>query len=149
MKVILKEDIKGIGRMGDTVNVKTGHARNFLLPKGLAMEATEKNQAAVEKLKRQVSLKLIKGKEDAEAAAERLAGVVLNIPAKAGEEGKLFGSVTTMDIEEALKAQGIEVDRKKILLEEPIKKLGEYEVPVKLHPEVTASVKVNVSAEPA
>jgi large subunit ribosomal protein L9 len=147
MKVILKEDVKGVGRMGETVSVKPGYARNFLLPKGLAMEATEKNQAQVEKLKKQLSLKLIKEKEDAQAAAGRLASVALDLKAKAGEEGKLFGSVTTMDIEEALKAQGIEVDRKRILLEEPIKKLGEYEVPIKLHAEVTVSIKVNVSAE--
>jgi len=147
MKVILKEDVKGLGRMGETVNVAPGYGRNFLLPKGLAMEATEKNQAAVERLKKQISFKLIKDKEDAEAAAQRLAGVTLNLTAKAGEEGKLFGSVTSMDIEEALKAQGIEVDKKKILIEEPIKKLGEYEVAIKLHSEVTAAIKVNVTAE--
>lgn len=147
MKVILKEDVKNLGRMGETVSVKPGYARNFLLPKGLAMEATIKNQQLAEELKKQVSLKLIKQKEDAQAAVQRLSGVALEIKAKTGEEGKLFGSVTSMNIEEGLKAQGIEIDRKKILLEEPIKKTGEYEVQIKLHPEVTATIKVNVIPE--
>lgn len=147
MKVILKEDVKNLGRMGETVSVKPGYARNFLLPKGLAMEATTKNQQLAEDLKKQVSLKLIKQKEDAEAAAQRLSGVSLEIKAKAGEEGKLFGSVTSMNLEEALKAQGIDIDRKKIVLEEPIKKLGEYEVQIKLHPDVIAKIKVNVVPE--
>lgn len=146
MKVILKEDVKGLGRMGDTVSVKTGYARNYLFPKGLAMDASEQNLKQVEQLKKQLSLRLIKQKEEAEAAAQRLSGITLDLQAKAGEEGKLFGSITTMDIENALKARGIEVDRKKIVLEEPIKRLGTYAVSIKLYPEVTAQVTVNVTA---
>jgi large subunit ribosomal protein L9 len=147
MKVILKDDIKSLGRTGDTVTVKPGYARNYLLPKGLAMEATEQNLKMAERLKKQHALKLIKIKEDAEIVKQRLSEIVLTLTAKAGEEGKLFGSITTMDIEEALKARGVELDRRKIVLDEPIKRLGEYEVQVKLHPEVQGSVKVNVVPE--
>ena len=147
MKVILKDDVKNLGRMGDTVNVKTGYARNFLLPRSLAIEASERNQREVESLKKQLALRAIKQKEDALAAAERINALVLTFKAKAGEEGKLFGSVTAMDLEEAAKAQGVAVDRKKIALEEPIKRLGEYSVQVKLFQDVAATMKVVVEAE--
>ncbi len=147
MKVILKEDIKNLGRMGDTVNVKDGYARNFLFPKGLAMEATEQNRKAVERLRREHAMHEIKEKEDAQIVKDKLSQVTLTFTAKAGEEGKLFGSITSMNIEEALKAQGVEIDRKKITLEEPIKRLGEYTVTIKLHPEVSAEIKVNVVPE--
>ncbi len=147
MKVILKEDVKNLGRMGDMVNVKTGYARNYLFPQGLAIEASEKNVRQVEALKKQLALRAIKQKEDALLAAGRLNEMALTFKAKAGEEGKLFGSVTAMDIEEAIKAQGVAVDRKKIVLDEPIKRLGEYTVNIKLYHDVTAAVKVVVEAE--
>ncbi len=147
MKVILKEDVKNLGRMGDTVSVKTGYARNFLLPKSLAVEASENNLKQVEALKKQLALRAIKQKEDALMAAERLNAIVLTFKAKAGEEGKLFGAVTAMDIEEAIKAQGVAVDRKKIALDEPIKRLGEYSVQIKLFQDVAAAVKVVVEPE--
>ncbi|MDA8172940.1 MAG: 50S ribosomal protein L9 [Nitrospiraceae bacterium] len=147
MKVILKEDVKNLGRMGDTVSVKTGYARNFLLPKSLAVEASENNLKQVEALKKQLALRAIKQKEDALMAAERLNAIVLTFKAKAGEEGKLFGAVTAMDIEEAIKAQGVAVDRKKIALDEPIKRLGEYSVQIKFFQDVAAAVKVVVEPE--
>lgn len=147
MKVILKESVKNLGRMGDTVTVKPGYARNFLYPKGLAVEATDANLKLAQSLKKQLALREIKQKEEAKQAAERLSALTITIKAKAGEEGKLFGSVTTMDIEGALKAEGVEVDRKRIVLEEPIKKLGTYTVQIKIHPEVTASITVNVVPE--
>ena len=147
MKVILKEDVKNLGRMGDTVNVKTGYARNFLFPKSLAMEASEQNLKQVESLKKQLALREIKQKEDAVAVAERLNAMALTFKAKAGEEGKLFGSVTAMDIEEAAKAHGVTLDRRKIVLDEPIKRLGEYSVQVKLYQDITATIKVVVGPE--
>ncbi|MDA8388787.1 MAG: 50S ribosomal protein L9 [Nitrospiraceae bacterium] len=147
MKIILKEDVRNLGRMGDTVNVKTGYARNFLFPGNFAVEASEKNVREVEALKKQLALRAVKHRDDALAAAERINTLVLTFKAKAGEEGKLFGSVTSMDLEEAAKARGILLDRKKIILEEPIKRLGEYSVQVKLYQDVTATMKVVVEAE--
>ncbi|MDA8087604.1 MAG: 50S ribosomal protein L9 [Nitrospiraceae bacterium] len=147
MKVILKDDVRNLGRMGDTVTVKTGYARNFLFPKNLAAEASEKNVKQLEALKKQLAMKAIKIREDALAVAERLNAMILNFKAKAGEEGKLFGSVTAMDLEEAIKAQGVNVDRRKIALEEPIKRLGTYSIQVKLYQDVNALVTVNVEPE--
>jgi large subunit ribosomal protein L9 len=147
MKVILKESVKNLGSMGDTVTVKPGYARNFLFPKGLAAEATEANQKLAESLKKQLALREVKQKEEAKAAAEKLAVLAVTIHAKAGEEGKLFGSVTTMDIEEALRAQGVDVDRKRIVLEEPIKRTGTFTVQIKIHPEVTATLTIEVVPE--
>ena len=147
MKVILKEEVKNLGRMGDAVSVKTGYARNFLFPKGLAIEASEKNAMMVESLKKQAALRAIKQKEDALEAAERINAMALTFKARAGEEGKLFGSVTAMDLEEAAKAQGVPLDRKKIVLEEPLKRLGEYSIQVKLFQDVTATLRVVVEAE--
>ncbi len=147
MKVILKDDVKNLGRMGDTVNVKTGYARNFLFPKNLAAEASEKNVKQLEALKKHLAMKAIKIREDALAVAGRLNAMTLNFKAKAGEEGKLFGSVTAMDLEEAIKAQGVEVDRKRIVLEEPIKRLGTYSIQIKLYQDVNALVTVNVEPE--
>ncbi len=147
MKVILKDDVKNLGRMGDTVSVKTGYARNFLFPKNLAAEASEKNVKQLEALKKQLAMKAIKIREDALAVAGRLNAITLNLKAKAGEEGKLFGSVTAMDLEEAIKAQGVNVDRKKIVLEEPIKRLGTYSIQIKLYQDVNALITVNVEPE--
>ncbi len=147
MKVILKDDVKNLGRMGDTVIVKTGYARNFLFPKNLAAEASVKNVSQLEALKKQLAMKAMKIREDALAVAGRLNAMTLTFKAKSGEEGKLFGSVTAMDLEEAIKAQGVEVDRKRLVLDEPIKRLGTYSVQVKLYQDVNALITVNVEPE--
>ncbi len=147
MKVFLREDVKNVGKIGDVVNVSDGYARNFLFPKKLAVEANTKNIKEFEHNKRIIQERAAKIRDASRASAEKLSALSLTIKAKAGEEEKLFGSVTTMDIAEALKAAGFEIDKKKISLEEPIKRLGEYSVEVKIHPEVTATVKVQVVAE--
>ena len=147
MKVFLKEDVKNLGKMGDVVNVAEGYARNFLLPKKFAVEANPKNLKEFEHNKRLIQEKAAKIKDASKATAEKLSAVTLKIKAKAGEEDKLFGSVTTMDISEAFKAEGFDVDRKKIILAEPIKRLGENTVEVKVHSEVNASVKVQVVSD--
>jgi large subunit ribosomal protein L9 len=147
MKVILKEEVKNLGGMGDMVDVKEGFARNHLLPKRLAVVADMKNLKALEHEKRIIAEKAKKLGAQARSLGERLSAMTLTIKAKAGEEEKLFGSVTTMDIEEALKAEGMEVERKKIILDEPIKRLGSYTVKVKVHPDVTTELNINVVAE--
>ncbi|MCM2359726.1 MAG: 50S ribosomal protein L9 [Geobacteraceae bacterium] len=145
MKVILKENMENLGHIGDIVKVAPGYARNYLLPRGLALEATSRNAKALDHAKRQMEYKKNKVLEVAKQFAARIEGIALVLPHQAGEEGKLFGSVTNMELAEQLKAQGIEVDRKKIALAEPIRQLGEYTVAVKVHPEVTAKLKVNVT----
>jgi large subunit ribosomal protein L9 len=145
MKVILKENMDNLGHIGDIVKVAPGYARNYLLPRGLALEATTKNAKALEHAKRQMEYKKNKVLEQARQFAARIEGLSLVLPHQAGEEGKLFGSVTNMELAEQLKAQGVEIDRKKIALAEPIKQVGEYTVAVKVHPEVTATLKVNVT----
>ncbi len=147
MKVILREDVSNLGEMGSVVTVKDGYARNFLLPRGLAVEANPRNVKALEHEQRKIQERAKKIKASAEDLASRLSRLALTIPAKAGEEEKLFGSVTAMDIAEAIAAQGIEIDRKKIVLEEPIKRLGTYSVGVKIHSEVTAKVNIEVVPE--
>jgi len=146
MKVILKENIDNLGHIGDIVKVAPGYARNFLLPKGFALEATEKNAKALDHAKRQMEYKKNKVLEQAKGLAARIEALTLTLTHQAGEEGKLFGSVTNMELAEHLKAQGIEIDRKKIALAEPIKHTGEFSAGVKLHPEVTANLKVVVNA---
>lgn len=146
MKVILQENIDTLGQIGDIVKVAPGYARNYLLPKGFAIEATEKNAKALEHAKRQLAYKKNKALEAAKLLAGKLEGVTVALSHQAGEEGKLFGSVTTMEIAAFLKEHGLEIDRKKMALAEPIKQLGDYTVPVKIHPEVTANLKVQVSA---
>lgn len=147
MKVILKADIKELGRMGSVVSVKEGYARNYLVPKGLAVEALEKNVKALEHEKKKIEQFARKIRGGAEDLAGRISALSLTIRAKAGEEEKLFGSVTSMDIAEALKSAGFEIDRKKICLEEPIKRLGSYTVPVKLHSDVSAQISIQVVGE--
>jgi len=146
VKVILKENIDTLGNIGDIVKVAPGYARNYLLPKGFAVEATEKNARELEHIKRQMAYKKNKVAEAARLELSKLEEIVVEIERVAGAEGKLFGSVTNMDIALILKEKGVEVERRKILLAEPIKQVGEYAVPVKLHPEVTATLKVNVIA---
>lgn len=146
MKVILKENIETLGHIGDVVKVAPGYARNYLLPKGLAVEATENNAKQLEHHKRQLAYKKNKALESARLLAGKLEALSLSLAHKAGDEGKLYGAVTNIEIAAALKAQGFDIDRKTINLHDPIKQLGEYAVPVKLHPEVSANVKVAVVA---
>jgi large subunit ribosomal protein L9 len=147
MQVILREDIEKLGKIGDLVKVADGYARNFLVPKKKAIEATPKNLHAMDHAKKMVADSIRKLKKVATAEADRIKGISVVIKAKSGEEGKLFGSVTSMDIAEAIKAQGVEIDKRKIALEEPIKRLGDFTVSVKLHTDVVADVKVSVVAE--
>jgi large subunit ribosomal protein L9 len=147
MQVILREDIDKLGKIGDLVKVKDGYGRNFLIPKKKAIEATPNNVNAMEHAMKMVADRLRKLKKEAAADAENIKTLLLTIKAKAGEEGKLFGSVTSMDIAEAAAAQGVKIDKRKIHLEEPIKRLGEFTVPVKLHTDVVVDLKVTVVAE--
>lgn len=147
MKVILKDDVRNVGNMGDIVKVSDGYARNYLVPRGLAVEASTKNVKSVEHEKRIIQEKSKKIKNSAQDFSDRLSKVTLVMKANAGEEGKLFGSVTTMDIAEALKNEGFDIDKKKISLDEPIKRLGDHTVNVKIHPEITTNVTVQVVQE--
>ena len=146
-EVILRDDVRSLGKAGQLVRVKPGYARNFLLPQGLAYEATEGNKKRIAAETRARSVRLTAEKTGAEEFAQRLGSVVLTIPGNAGEEGRLFGSVTAQDIAGALEAQGYEVDRRRIELDQPIKSLGEHTVSIRLHPEVQASVRVTVVPE--
>lgn len=145
MKVILQENMENLGNIGDVVKVAPGYARNYLIPKGFAMLANEKNTKALEHAKRQLEYKKNKVLEMAKGIATKIEGLVLTFAHQAGEEGKLFGSVTNMDLAEQLLTHGLEIDRKKIILPDHIKHTGEYSVPVKVHPELTATLKVIVS----
>lgn len=147
MKVILKDDIKKVGKMGDIVNVADGYARNYLIPRGLAVEANTKNIKSMEHEKRIIHDKARRIKNSSQNLASRISAMTLVIKAKAGDEDKLFGSVTNMDVVEALKNEGVEIDKKKVLLEEPIKRLGSYSVNVKLHPEVIIQLNIQVVQE--
>ncbi len=142
MKVLLQADVESLGHAGDIVNVSDGYARNFLIPKKLAVIADEKNMRVFEHLKRQTEEKIRKIKKQAETLAEKISSLTLTLTVKAGEEGKLFGSITSINIAEELKKQGLNIDRKKIMLDQPLKTLGEYEVKIKLEGNVTASLKV-------
>ena len=147
MKVILTQDIHELGYEGDTVNVAKGHARNYLIPKGLALEANEQNIKLMETQRKKIELKRVLAKEEAEKIKEKMADIVVTISQKVGEGDKLFGSVTTMDISAHLEKQGVSIDRRKIVLDKPIKTAGEHEVSVKLYPEVLGSIKVIVIPE--
>jgi large subunit ribosomal protein L9 len=147
MQVILREDIDKLGKIGDLVKVADGYARNFLVPGKKAIEATPKNLNAMNHAKKMVSDRLRKLKKEAAADADRIKGLSITIKAKVGEEGKLFGSVTSMDIVEAMKAQGVVIDKRKLVLDEPIKRLGDFTITVKLHSDVTADFKVSVIGE--
>jgi large subunit ribosomal protein L9 len=147
VQVILNEDVPNLGRTGDVVKVRPGFARNYLLPRKLAVEANPKNLHAFEHHKRVALGKREVQKGEATELKRKLETLTLSIGAHAGEEGKLFGSVTNIDIERALREKGFSVERRKIHLAEPIKQLGEFTVPVRLQPEVEASLKVEVKAE--
>ncbi len=145
MQVILKENVEHLGHIGDIVKVAPGYARNYLLPKGLVVEATDRNAKALEHTKKHLEYKKNKVLESARGLAARIEALALSISHQAGEEGKLFGAVTTKELAEKLSEAGIEVDRKKIV-SDPIKHTGEYAIPVKIHPEITATLKVSIVA---
>ena len=147
MKVILTENVPALGKAGDMVEVKPGHFRNYLAPRNLAVEANPKNVKALDHQKRLFSAKIERGLTDAKKLGEKIETLSITLVRKAGELDKLFGSVTDMDIEAALKEQGYDINRKQIQLEEPIKSLGVYQVPVKLHQNVEIKVKVWVIKE--
>jgi large subunit ribosomal protein L9 len=147
MEVILREHVDNLGKRGELVKVADGYARNYLLPRKLALLATEGNKKVIEREKVKFDAKEAEEQGVAQAIADRLANVEIDIARKTGETDALFGSVTNADIAEALSAKGFDVDRRKIQLHEPIKKLGDYTVPVKLHRDVTVSLKVKVAAE--
>jgi large subunit ribosomal protein L9 len=147
MEVILKEDVVNLGSRGDVVKVADGYGRNFLLPRKLAMQATEANKVVIEQMKNSAARRSATEKAQAELLVAKLEPVVLSFTRKSGEAGHLFGSVTSADIAADLATQGFEVDRRKIQLAEPLKSLGEFTVAIKLHREVTAHVKVKVAAD--
>ena len=147
MEVILREDIEKLGSRGETVKVADGYARNFLLPKRLAVVANESNRKIVEQERHAHVRREAKLVDEAQDLSKLLTGVSVTIAQKAGEADQLFGSVTSKDIAEALEVQNFTIDRRKIQLEEPIKQLGEYKVPVRLHKDVTAEVTVIVTRE--
>jgi large subunit ribosomal protein L9 len=147
MEVILKEDVNKLGHRGDVVKVADGYGRNYLLPSKLAIEATSANRAVIEQMKASAVRKSAKEKVEAESLATTLSALELVFERKVGENDHLFGSVTSGDIAHQLEAQGFTIDRRKISLEDPLKSLGEYHVPVKLHREVTAHVKVTVKGD--
>jgi len=147
MEVILREDIDKLGSRGQVVKVAAGYARNFLLPKKLAVAATESNKKIVEQERHAHVRKEAKQKDEAEDLSKLLTGVTVTITQKAGENDQLFGSVTSKDVADALAAQNYNIDRRKIQLDDPIKTLGEFKVPVKLHKDVTAEVTVVVAKE--
>ena len=147
MELILREDVEKLGRRGDVVKVADGYARNFLLPRGLGMAVTAANKAMIEKERKVHEARLAKEKAEFEALAARIAGLRFVAPRKVGENEVLYGSVTGADVAEFLKTKGIEIDKRRVLLDEPIKALGEHEVKIRLHPEVQAPLKLLVTKE--
>ena len=147
MEVILKEDVLNLGHQGEIVKVADGYGRNYLLPRKLAIQATSANKAVIEQMKAASVRRSAKLKGEAELLLQQLENVALSFTRKTGDNDHLFGSVTAADITQALEAQGFQIDRKKVHLAEPLKSLGEFHVPVRLHREVTAHLKVTVSRE--
>jgi len=149
MKLILREDVENLGKGGELVEVKPGYGRNYLLPRGMAVLANPKNVRELDHQKAVATAKAAKLKASAEAVAKRLADTAITLRRKVGEQDKLYGSVTAIDIVEALAARGLQIDRRSIDLAEPLKTLGDFEVPVKLHSEVVGKAKVKIEAEPS
>jgi large subunit ribosomal protein L9 len=147
MEVILKEDVNKLGHRGDVVKVADGYGRNFLLPQKLAMEATAANKVVIEQMKQAAVRQSAREKSEAELLVKQLNQVELVFERKVGENDHLFGSVTSAEIAQQLEHKGFNIDRRKLQLEEPLRQLGEFHVPVKLHREVTAHIKVTVKAE--
>ena len=147
MKLLLNEDVDGLGFCGDEVEVKDGYGRNFLIPKGKALLATPNNLKAFNHQKRIVQAKVKKVTGIAQEVADKINAVTIQIKKKMGDGGKMFGAVTAQEISDLLKAKGIDIDRRKIQIQEPIKKAGEYSIPAKLHPQVTAEIKLTVEGQ--
>ena len=146
-KVLLREDVDDLGARGEIVRVRAGYARNYLLPRKLAVEATTGNVKGIEQERAALLKKEAKERSTAEAQSQQMSSLQLEFTRKAGEQGALYGSVTSMDVAEALKERGYEIDRHRIHLREPLKRLGEYTVPIRLHREVTIDLKVRVAPE--
>jgi large subunit ribosomal protein L9 len=146
-KVLLREDVDDLGARGEIVRVRAGYARNYLLPRNLAVEATTGNVKGIEQERAALLKKEAKERATAEGQSQQMGSLVLEFKRKAGEQGALYGSVTSMDVAEALKERGYEIDRHRIHLREPLKRLGEYTVPVRLHREVTVDLQVKVASE--
>ncbi len=147
MKVILKENVEHLGNRGAIVNVKDGYARNYLLPKGIAMRYTPGAQKVLQQERRMYEANQLKAKEEAAELAEKISSLDISISRRAGDQDVLYGSVTVSDLADLIKAKGIVVDKRKILMHEPIKKLGDYEIGVKLHQEVVPMVHIHVIKE--
>jgi large subunit ribosomal protein L9 len=149
MEVILREHVDNLGRRGEVVKVADGYARNYLLPRKLALLVTDGNKQQIERERSKFEAREQEEKKVADAMAARLSGVEIRIARKVGETEALYGSVTSADVADAMLAKGFEIDRRKLNLREPIKKLGEYDIPLRLHPDVTIPIKVKVVAEGA
>ena len=147
MELMLREDVEKLGKRGDLVKVAEGYGRNYLLPRGLAVPVTEANKALIARERKKHEAQVSKEKAESEVLAERIGSLRFIAPRKVGEHDVLYGSVTSGDVAEFLKAKGVEIDKRKVLLDEPVKKLGEHDVRIKLHPEVTATLKLLVSKE--
>ena len=147
MELMLREDVEKLGRRGDVIKVAEGYGRNYLLPRGLAVAVTDANKALIARERKKHEAQVSKEKAESEVLAERIGALRFIAPRKVGEHDVLYGSVTSGDVAEFLKAKGIDIDKRKVLLDEPVKKLGEHDVRIKLHPEVTASLKLLVSKE--
>ena len=147
MEVILREHVDNLGKRGEVVKVADGYARNYLLPRKLALLATEGNKKVIERERLKFDARELEEKKIAEAIAERMTSVAVEISRRVGESDVLYGSVTSSDIADSLKSKGLDIDRRRIVLQEPIKKLGEFDVPIKLHRDVVTHIKVKVAAE--
>ena len=145
MELILRQDVEKLGRRGEVVNVTTGYGRNYLLPRGLAMEVTDGNRAMIDREYKAHALRMAKEKAEFEGVAGRINTLRFVAPRRVGENNMLYGSATSGDIAEFLAAKGVEIDKRKVQLDEPIKTLGEHEVKIKLHPDVVATLKLTVS----
>ena len=147
MELILRQDVDKLGRRGDVVKVAEGYGRNYLLPRGLAMAVSASNRAMIDRERKAHEARMAKEKAECESLAQRIGSLRFVAPRKVGENDVLYGSVTSGDIAEFLKAKGVEIDKRKVLLDEPIKRLGDHEVKIKLHPDVVGALKVLVSKE--
>jgi large subunit ribosomal protein L9 len=147
VELMLREDVEKLGRRGDVIKVAEGYGRNYLLPRGLAVPVTEANKALIARERKAHEARVSKEKAESQVLADRIGGLRFIAPRKVGEHDVLYGSVTSGDVADFLKGKGVEIDKRKVLLDEPIKKLGEHDVRIKLHPEVTATLKLLVSKE--
>lgn len=147
MKIILLKDTDDLGLEGDIINVTRGYARNYLIPREFALEASESNIKLIESKRKKIEIRKLKAREDAIKVREQIAAIKISIAQKVGEEDKLYGSVTSMDIASEMEKKGVTIDRRKIVLEKPIKNLGEFKIPVKIYPGITGHIEVSVVPE--